>query len=95
MLAHVLVGEQRFALANRMPPSGQAPKNLLGHASPEHAPARELETRRPLRERNAKADLQLPEIDVGLAIAFSAYFYKLTLPAGTFKQRGHFNPAVD
>jgi hypothetical protein len=32
-LAHVLVGEQRFALANRIPPSGQA----RGHASPEHA----------------------------------------------------------
>jgi hypothetical protein len=26
---------------------------------------------------------------------FSAYFYKLTLPAGTFKQRGSVNPAVD
>ena len=42
-----------------------------------------------------KADLKLPENDVGLAIKFSAYFYKLTLPAGTFKQRGSFNPAVD
>jgi hypothetical protein len=48
-----------------------------------------------LRERNGKADLRLPEIDVGLAIKFSAYFYKLTLPAGTSKQRGSFNPAVD
>jgi hypothetical protein len=38
-LAHVFVGEQRFALASRMPPSDQAPKNLLGHASPGHAPA--------------------------------------------------------
>jgi hypothetical protein len=48
-----------------------------------------------LRERNGKADLKLAEIDVGLAIRFSAYFYKLTLPAGTFKQRGSSNPAVD
>jgi hypothetical protein len=37
VLTHVLVGEQRFALANRMPPSGQVRKNLLGHASPGHA----------------------------------------------------------
>jgi hypothetical protein len=93
--AHVLAGEQRFALANGMPPSGRAPKNLLGHASPGHAPAREVEARRSLRERNGKANLQLPEIDADLTSKFSAYFYKLTLPAGTFKQRGHFKPAVD
>jgi hypothetical protein len=37
----VRLGEQRFALANRIPPSGQAAKNLLGQASPGHAKQRE------------------------------------------------------
>ena len=47
------------------------------------------------RAQMGKADLKLPENGGILAITFSACFYKLTLLAGTFKQRGSFTPAVD